>query len=133
MYLDHAGATLYSEQQLRAVTEHLALTLYGNPRTPHLLFMARAVQTKMRCRSRLLLTHVRPPNHVCVCVARVDSQSPSSANATKMVAAVRQQVLNFFNASAKDYSVVFTGGATAGLKMVLTSWPALPFCVCNGT
>lgn len=67
-----------------------------------------------------------------MCVARVDSQSPSSANATKMVAAVRQQVLNFFNASAKDYSVVFTGGATAGLKLVLTSWPALPLSVCNG-
>lgn len=59
--------------------------------------------------------------HARVCVARVDSQSPSSANATKMVAAVRQQILDFFNASAKDYSVVFTGGATAGLKLVHTS------------
>jgi hypothetical protein len=69
VYLDHAGATLYSEQQLRAVTEHLAQTLYGNPRTPHLLFM--------RCRSRLLPAHVRSPNltwstraRVCVCVWR---------------------------------------------------------------
>jgi selenocysteine lyase/cysteine desulfurase len=35
-----------------------------------------------------------------------------------MVATVRDQILDFFNASAKDYSIVFTGGATAGLKLV---------------
>lgn len=31
VYLDHAGATLYSESQMRAVSEDLTTNLYGNP------------------------------------------------------------------------------------------------------
>lgn len=32
VYLDHAGATLYSESQMEAVFKDLTTTVYGNPR-----------------------------------------------------------------------------------------------------
>lgn len=32
VYLDHAGATLYSESQMEAVLNDLTSTVYGNPR-----------------------------------------------------------------------------------------------------
>lgn len=32
VYLDHAGATLYSESQMEAVCKNLTATVYGNPR-----------------------------------------------------------------------------------------------------
>lgn len=32
VYLDHAGATLYSESQMEAIFKDLNTTVYGNPR-----------------------------------------------------------------------------------------------------
>lgn len=32
VYLDHAGATLYSELQMEAIFKDLTTTVYGNPR-----------------------------------------------------------------------------------------------------
>jgi len=63
--------------------------------------------------------HVRVHAHPGCCCCTADSQSPSSASATSEVDEVRRRILAFFNASARDYSVVFTSGATAALKLVL--------------
>ncbi|WIA16844.1 hypothetical protein OEZ85_013779 [Tetradesmus obliquus] len=46
------------------------------------------------------------------------SNNPSSAAATREVAAARALVLAHFNASAEEYHVIYTKGATEGLKMV---------------
>ncbi|CAN4103814.1 unnamed protein product [Withania somnifera] len=83
VYLDHAGATLYSESQMEAVLKDLNSTVYGNPH----------------------------------------SQSSCSLATDDMVWKARQQVLNFFNASPREYSCIFTSGATAALKLVGETFP----------
>ncbi|XP_063226583.1 molybdenum cofactor sulfurase 3 [Bacillus rossius redtenbacheri] len=77
-YLDHAGATLYSERQLEAVTKDLCNNVYGNPH----------------------------------------SLSLSSRYTTDVIDQVRYRILQHFNTDSQEYSVVFTSGATAALKMV---------------
>lgn len=83
VYLDHAGATLYSETQMEAVFKDLNATVYGNPH----------------------------------------SQSSCSLASEDIVGKARQQVLNFFNASPREYSCIFTSGATAALKLVGETFP----------
>ncbi|KMZ64025.1 Molybdenum cofactor sulfurase [Zostera marina] len=83
VYLDHAGATLYSEAQMEAVAKDLTSNIYGNPH----------------------------------------SQSESSMAASEMIRAAREQVLEFCNASSKDYRCVFTSGATSSLKLVGEIFP----------
>ncbi|CAL1391251.1 unnamed protein product [Linum trigynum] len=83
VYLDHAGATLYSELQMERVFKDLAANVYGNPH----------------------------------------SQSDSSSATTDAVREARQQVLDYFNASPKDYKCIFTSGATAALKLVGEAFP----------
>ncbi|KAJ8532657.1 hypothetical protein K7X08_012580 [Anisodus acutangulus] len=83
VYLDHAGATLYSESQMEAIFKDLNSTVYGNPH----------------------------------------SQSSCSLASEDIVARARQQVLNFFNASPREYSCIFTSGATAALKLVGETFP----------
>ncbi|MCD7465450.1 hypothetical protein HAX54_001354, partial [Datura stramonium] len=41
----------------------------------------------------------------------------------RTLAKARQQVLNFFNASPREYSCIFTSGATAALKLVGETFP----------
>ncbi|XP_055628479.1 molybdenum cofactor sulfurase 2-like [Toxorhynchites rutilus septentrionalis] len=77
-YMDHAGATLYAESQIRAVQATLVGNLFCNPHT-----------------SRLT---------------------------GELMDQVRQRVLRFFNTNASEYSLVFTSGATAGLKLVAESF-----------
>ncbi|KAJ4835539.1 hypothetical protein Tsubulata_028426 [Turnera subulata] len=91
VYLDHAGATLYSELQMEAVLKDLTSNVYGNPRI--LVFV------------------------------RYYSQSDSSSVTSDIVREARQQVLDYFNASAKDYTCIFTSGATAALKLVGEAFP----------
>ncbi|XP_075093077.1 molybdenum cofactor sulfurase isoform X2 [Nicotiana tabacum] len=83
VYLDHAGATLYSESQMEAIFKDLNTTVYGNPH----------------------------------------SQSSCSLASEDIVAKARQQVLNFFNASPREYSCIFTSGATSALKLVGETFP----------
>ncbi|XP_027064091.1 molybdenum cofactor sulfurase isoform X1 [Coffea arabica] len=83
VYLDHAGATLYSEAQLESVFKDLNSNLYANPH----------------------------------------SQSSCSLNTSDRVGEARTQVLDYFNASSREYSVIFTSGATAALKLVGESFP----------
>lgn len=83
VYLDHAGATLYSESQMEAVFKDLTSNVYGNPH----------------------------------------SQSDSSVTTADIIRDCRQQVLDYFNASAKEYKCIFTSGTTAALKMVGEAFP----------
>ncbi|KAL9251973.1 Molybdenum cofactor sulfurase-like protein [Drosera capensis] len=83
VYLDHAGATLYSELQMEAVFRDLTSNLYGNPH----------------------------------------SRSDSSMATANIVRECRQKVLDYFNASAKEYKCIFTSGATAALKLVGETFP----------
>ncbi|KAF5948976.1 hypothetical protein HYC85_014933 [Camellia sinensis] len=83
VYLDHAGATLYSELQMEAIFKGLTTNVYGNPH----------------------------------------SQSDSSLATSDIVREARQQVLDFCNASPKDYKCIFTSGATAALKLVGEAFP----------
>ncbi|WJX49485.1 Molybdenum cofactor sulfurase [Trifolium repens] len=83
VYLDHAGATLYSELQMESVFKDLTSNVYGNPH----------------------------------------SQSDSSSATLEIVRDARQQVLDYCNASPKDYKCIFTSGATAALKLVGEAFP----------
>ncbi|CAA7394187.1 unnamed protein product [Spirodela intermedia] len=83
VYLDHAGATLYSEAQMEAVAKDLTSNVYGNPH----------------------------------------SQSDSSMATSDVISAARQQVLELCNASPREYTCIFTSGATAGLKLVGEAFP----------
>nr|XP_011460723.1 PREDICTED: molybdenum cofactor sulfurase isoform X2 [Fragaria vesca subsp. vesca] len=83
VYLDHAGATLYSELQLEAIFKDLNANVYGNPH----------------------------------------SQSDTSSATSDIVREARQQVLDYCKASPKEYSCIFTSGATAALKLVGEAFP----------
>ncbi|CAL9145333.1 unnamed protein product [Musa hybrid cultivar] len=83
VYLDHAGATLYSEAQIEAVAKDLTSSVYGNPH----------------------------------------SQSDSSLATCDIISAARQQVLDYLNASPKNYRCMFTSGATAALKLIGECFP----------
>ncbi|KAH9677140.1 Molybdenum cofactor sulfurase [Citrus sinensis] len=93
VYLDHAGATLYSELQMEAIFRDFTTNVYGNP---------------PNCKS---LIHI------------LDSQSDISLATCDIVRAAREQVLDYFNASMKDYKCIFTSGATAALKLVGEAFP----------
>ncbi|XP_057988840.1 molybdenum cofactor sulfurase isoform X1 [Hevea brasiliensis] len=83
VYLDHAGATLYSELQMEAIFKDLNSRVYGNPH----------------------------------------SQSEASSATLEIVREARQQVLDYCNASPKDYKCIFTSGATAALKLIGEAFP----------
>jgi len=51
------------------------------------------------------------------------SANPSSSLTQKKIEEVRDMVLRFFNANAREYQVVFTKSATAGIKMVGETFP----------
>jgi molybdenum cofactor sulfurtransferase len=67
--------------------------------------------------ARLLLDNVLGNPH---------SQNLTSVEASKAVREARESVLAFFNASADDYCVVFTGNASHALKLVGESYPFSP-------
>lgn len=73
-YVDHAGATQYSEKQMQQICAHLTSSIYCNPHT--------------------------------------------SKATEDLVDQVRYKVLSHFNTTTDDYSVVFTSGTTASLKLV---------------
>lgn len=64
-YLDHAGATLYAESQIKAIAEDLCENVYGNP---HSLSTTSRYSTdvidqiRYRCVIILTLNFVRPPS-----------------------------------------------------------------------
>ena len=54
------------------------------------------------------------------------SASPSSVGMTNLVEQARRAVLDWFNASADEYTAVFTANATGALKHVGESYPFAP-------
>ena len=82
VYLDHAGATLYAQSQIKEVAHDLLSNCYSNPH----------------------------------------SQSPSSRLTHDLIDQTRADILNFFNADPTVYSLIFTSGATASLKLVAESF-----------
>jgi len=51
------------------------------------------------------------------------SASRTSDRAASSISAARESVLHFFNASSKKYSVIFTAGATAALRLIGELFP----------
>ena len=58
------------------------------------------------------------------------SHNPSSAASTGLVEEARAAVRRFFNASSKEYEVVFTANATGALRLVGEAYPFRPGGVC---
>lgn len=106
VYLDNAGAAVYSQSQVDEYAQLCRGSLFGNPRT--LLNPAGNSFSVASSHFPFL---------------RADSISEASSRTTRQIEAVRDQVLRFFNTSRKNYHVVFTSGATAALKMVGECFP----------
>ncbi|KAF7140730.1 hypothetical protein RHSIM_Rhsim06G0239800 [Rhododendron simsii] len=119
VYLDHAGTTLYSETQMEAIFKGLTTSVFGNPRILRIIFCLTFVGANM------------PDEEVCnngkpflmPDFLNLDSQSDSSLATAEIIRETRQQVLDFCNASARDYKCIFTSGATAALKLVGEAFP----------
>ncbi|EQC36823.1 hypothetical protein SDRG_05655 [Saprolegnia diclina VS20] len=79
VYLEHAGATMFSAHQLRDHQQLLLTNLYGNPHS---------------------------------------TSAPSGSAAAAAVDDLRARLAAFFNTTLETYDIVFTSGATAGLKLV---------------
>ena len=54
------------------------------------------------------------------------SANPASATTTTLVERARREVLAWFNADPRDYTVIFTANATGALKLVGESYPFAP-------
>eukprot|EP00949_MAST-11_sp_MAST-11-sp1_P001867 g1867.t1 len=83
VYLDHAGATLYTASQVRRQSERLLSGVYGNPH----------------------------------------SSGPAAAKSALAAQRARNKVLAFFGVDSSQYSVVFTSGATASMKLIAEQFP----------
>ncbi|XP_011702725.1 PREDICTED: molybdenum cofactor sulfurase 3 [Wasmannia auropunctata] len=81
-YVDHAGATLYSDTQIRNVSADLHSSLYANPH----------------------------------------SLGIGSSSTQDIIERTRYRILSHFNTNPDEYSVIFTSGATASLKIVAESF-----------
>merc|ERR1712137_626263 len=71
-------------------------------------------------------------------LANPHSASPSSLETTNIITKVRQEVLEWFGTNSQNYSVIFTSGSTASIKLVAESFPftkesTLRQTVCNHT
>ncbi|XP_012536309.2 molybdenum cofactor sulfurase 3 [Monomorium pharaonis] len=77
-YVDHAGATLYSDSQIRNIGADLHGSLYANPH----------------------------------------SIGVGSLSTQDIIERMRYRILSHFNTNPDEYSVIFTSGATASLKIV---------------
>ncbi len=71
-------------------------------------------ESQVRRHSELLLSGVFGNPH---------SANPSSSRAEELVHTCRYHVLDFFNASPDEYTVVFTGNASQALKLVGEAYP----------
>ena len=54
------------------------------------------------------------------------SNNPTSAAMTRQLESTRRSVLTYFNASAREYILVFTPNASGGLKLIGESFPFTP-------
>ncbi|KAK6149513.1 hypothetical protein DH2020_017038 [Rehmannia glutinosa] len=99
VYLDHGGATLYSELQMEDIFKDLNSTLYGNPHSQSSCsLMTNDIVGEARRQARRYLQ-------------------------LSLFALLYRTVLSFFNASPGEYKCIFTSGATAALKLVGETFP----------
>ncbi|OQR99058.1 molybdenum cofactor sulfurase [Achlya hypogyna] len=84
VYLDHAGATIYSARQLAAHQKLLLSNLFGNPHS---------------------------------------TAAPSGGAAAAALDAFRHQLAAFFHTTLETYDIIFTSGATGGLKLIGETFP----------
>ncbi|MEW5719838.1 MAG: aminotransferase class V-fold PLP-dependent enzyme, partial [Chloroflexota bacterium] len=70
--------------------------------------------SQIRAHTNLLLNDVLGNPH---------STNPTSLTATRLVARARVAVLEFFNAAAEEYCVIFTQNASGALKLVGEAYP----------
>ncbi|XP_020287531.1 molybdenum cofactor sulfurase 3 [Pseudomyrmex gracilis] len=77
-YVDHAGATLYADTQIKNVYADLHGSLYANPH----------------------------------------SVGIASSSTQDVIERTRYRILSHFNTTPDEYSVIFTSGATASLKLI---------------
>ncbi|GFR41888.1 hypothetical protein Agub_g2672, partial [Astrephomene gubernaculifera] len=89
VYLDYAGAALYSERQIQACADDLMSQLLCNPHS---------------------------------------SSSSLTSPSSEALAALRRETLDLLRADGRQYEVVLTSGATAGLRMVAECFPWTPGC-----
>ncbi|KAG6500495.1 hypothetical protein ZIOFF_040340 [Zingiber officinale] len=120
-YLDHAGATLYSEAQMEAVVKDLTTNLFRISYVfcsivpPFLLDTRRFTNEHFNGLSE--------DSYIVLFELDLDSQSDSSMATTGIISAARQKVLDYFNASPENYKCIFTSGATAALKLIGECFP----------
>ncbi|KAL4598330.1 hypothetical protein ACB092_11G052900 [Castanea dentata] len=98
--IDQIRATEFKRLDGLVYLDHAGSTLYSE------------LQMEAVCRD--LTTNVYGNPH---------SQSDSSSATCEIVREARQQVLEYFNASPKDYKCIFTSGASAALKLVGEAFP----------
>ena len=60
------------------------------------------------------------------CFGNPHSENPASAASTELVERARRAVLSYFNASADEYSVIFTPNASGACRLVGESYPFGP-------
>jgi selenocysteine lyase/cysteine desulfurase len=80
-------------------------------------------ESQLRAHEEFLKHHVLGNPH---------SANPASSTATAIVDDARRDVLDFFGADRRDYTVVFSANATAAIKLVAESFPfdrASTFCL----
>jgi len=76
-------------------------------------------ESQLRAHQKLLARNVFGNPH---------STNPTSIVATRLIESTRRAVLDFFNASADEYVVIFTLNASGALKLVGESYPFGPGC-----
>ena len=113
VYLDHAGASLYSELQLDAAHRILRSQLFGNPRTT--LSRERLSYATLNLSLTGLIGHHR---------SITDSQSDSSSRSSESIVQARKMIMRHFGiVDHTAWSIVFTYNASAAIKLVGESFP----------
>lgn len=70
--------------------------------------------SQLRSHQQVLAEHIYGNPH---------SANPTSQAATRLIESTRSSILNFFNADAGEYTVIFTQNASGALKLVGESYP----------
>jgi len=96
VYLDHAGATLYSEAQMADVAKDLMSNVYGNPR---ILKFGICVRKRHCCCFFLIAILLRKLLWLCSLTYFLDSQSDSSMATSDLVTSMRHLVLHIIKIS----------------------------------
>nr|CAD7200113.1 unnamed protein product [Timema douglasi] len=128
-YLDHAGATLYAESQIEAVSQDLCNNVYGNP---HSLSLSSRYATDVidQIRYSLLCGEevTQTPNHRGLQYLVLEDaheylpEFPPTSGYNRIdildICFIYFSTLHHFKTNPEEYSLIFTSSATAALKVV---------------